>query len=73
MLSGGFPMQTFLPFSSIRRSVSSLDNKRLGKQRVEVLQILKALSGETKGWVNHPATAMWRGYEDALVFYGVSC
>ena len=33
-------MQTFLPFADIERSARSLDNKRLGKQRVEVLQLL---------------------------------
>jgi hypothetical protein len=24
----------------------------------------------SKGWVNHPATKMWRGYEYALALYG---
>ena len=37
-------MQTFLPYPDFRKSASVLDNKRLGKQRVECLQILKALS-----------------------------
>jgi hypothetical protein len=51
------------------KSVKSLDNKRLGKQRVETYQILKALLGESKGWTNHPATRMWRGHEFQLYEY----
>ena len=69
-------MQTFLPLPSMGESVRCLDNKRLGKQRVEAFQILKALNGDYKttgGWVNHPATKMWRGYEDALTFYKDLC
>lgn len=64
-------MQTFLPYPNYPQSARCLDNKRLGKQRVEVLQILKALAGESKGWVNHPATRMWRGHERALAVYGM--
>ena len=65
-------MQTFLPYNDFRKSAQVLDRQRLGKQRVETLQLLKALAGETKGWVNHPAAKMWRGYENALVIYGVA-
>lgn len=63
-------MQTFLPYPSFVRSAAVLDRQRLGKQRVEAYQILRALRGESKGWLNHPATKMWRGYETALGFYG---
>lgn len=49
-----------------------LDRLRLGKQRVETWQILRAIRGETRGWVNHPASVMWRGYEGALIDYGIS-
>ncbi len=42
---------------------------RLGKQRVECLQILNALRRGTGGWIHHPATRMWRGYEDCLCLY----
>lgn len=66
-------MQTFLPIPSLTGSASILDNKRLGKQRVEAKQILNALRGLTKGWVNHPATRMWRGYEPALCAYMDAC
>ena len=36
-------MQTFLPYPSFVESAKALDNKRLGKQRVEAYQILKTL------------------------------
>lgn len=66
-------MQTFLPFSDFTKSASCLDNKRLGKQRVEVKQILNALKPEyTGGWRNHPAVRMWRGNAGALARYGVT-
>ncbi len=67
-------MQTFLAYPSFIKSAQVLDNKRLGKQRVECKQILKALLGEyndTGAWVNHPATKMWRGYEYALCMYAL--
>ena len=67
-------MQTFLPYAAMGRSVQCLDYRRLGKQRVEALQILNALSGKTSGgWVNHPATRMWRGFEAALMHYRDLC
>jgi len=64
-------MQTFLPHSDFRASAQTLDRQRLGKQRVEVLQLLKALTGEGKGWARHPAALMWQGHNNALVAYGV--
>lgn len=63
-------MQTFLPYDNFRTSAMVLDRARLGKQRVETLQILNALMGLSKGWANHPATKMWAGYEGALWLYG---
>lgn len=65
-------MQTFLPYDDYARCAQVLDRQRLGKQRVEVLQLLKALAGETKGWANHPAAKMWRGHERALTVYGIA-
>lgn len=65
-------MQTFLPFADFAASARVLDRQRLGKQRVEVLQLLKALAGETKGWANHPACLMWLGHEGRLVYYGLA-
>jgi len=66
-------VQTFLPYSRFDSSAAVLDDLRLGKQRVETLQILRALVYPSyRGWKNHPATAMWRGFTDALVAYGVA-
>lgn len=65
-------MQTFVPYPNFKRSAQVLDRQRLGKQRVETLQILNALAGLSKGWTNHPATLMWRGHELALACYGVA-
>lgn len=65
-------MQTFLPYPDFCRSAECLDRQRLGKQRVEVLQLLRTLSSKTKGWQSHPATKMWRGHELDLISYGVA-
>lgn len=65
-------MQTFLPYPDFARSAEVLDRQRLGKQRVEVVQLLGALTGAKKGWANHPATKMWRGHERALLLYGLA-
>lgn len=65
-------MQTFLPYPSFARSAAVLDDRRLGKQRVEVLQILRALHMEDYGWAHHPAVLMWRGCTRALVAYGLA-
>ncbi len=66
-------MQTFLPFESFARSASVLDGPRLGKQRVETLQVLRALELPDYGWGSHPAVRMWRGYTPALAVYGLAC
>ena len=65
-------VNTFLPYSSFKKSVKSLDNKRLGKQRVEAKQILTALSNGGS-WSNHPAALMWKGYEECLKLYINRC
>lgn len=62
-------MQTFLPYPDFKKSAQCLDSRRLGKQRVECKQIYLALTGESRGWVNHPATKMWRGHEQELLQY----
>lgn len=65
-------MQTFLPLQNFAASARSLDNRRLGKQRVETLQILNALTNPSYGWQNHPAVKMWRGHTAHLVIYGLA-
>lgn len=66
-------MQTFLPYPDFLASAHVLDRQRLGKQRVETLQILRALELPDYGWQNHPAVRMWRGRTPALVRYGLDC
>jgi hypothetical protein len=64
-------VQTFLPVADFAETARILDTPRLGKQRVEVYQIVRVLDGVTKGWRNHPAVRMWRGYEPMLLHYGL--
>lgn len=71
-------MQTFLAGQSYSQSAALLDNKRLGKQRVECLQILQII-GRKQGWLpnpenkkgfwNHPAVRMWESNPYALALY----
>lgn len=63
-------IQTFLPYPRFSESARVIDNRRLGKQRVETLQILNSLI-DGGGWKNHPAVKMWRGHELALALYGL--
>ncbi|MFI7483344.1 MSMEG_6728 family protein [Kocuria sp. M1R5S2] len=63
-------MQTFLPHPDFARSARALDRRRLGKQRVETLQVLRAATVPGYGWYRHPATAMWEHHVPALVAYG---
>ncbi|MFU8795672.1 MAG: MSMEG_6728 family protein [Dehalococcoidia bacterium] len=61
-------MQTFLPYPEFDRSAAVLDRQRLGKQRVEAYQIMRAIA-LGNGWSNHPIVRMWTGYEEALKLY----
>jgi hypothetical protein len=64
-------VQTFLPYADFATSAAVLDDRRLGKQRVETFQVLRALTWPSYGWKHHPVVKMWRGFTDALVSYGV--
>jgi Pyrimidine dimer DNA glycosylase len=66
-------MQTFLPLADLKASVEVLDWRRLGKQRVEAMQIINALLGRSKGWVSHPATLMWARNVSGLMAYHDFC
>jgi hypothetical protein len=66
-------VQTFLPYADFERTARVLDPKRLGKQRVETIQVVRALTWPGYGWANHPAVLMWAGYEEALGRYGFTC
>lgn len=70
-------MQTFLPYPDFDRSASVLDRARLGKQRVETMQLMNAmlqgyLGNSSRGWMNHPAKRMWDGYAWALLQYQIA-
>ena len=65
-------MQTFLPYANPRASAAVLDDSRLGKQRVETFQVLRALTWPQYGWKHHPVVKMWRGFVPALVAYGLA-
>jgi hypothetical protein len=65
-------MQTFLPVADFEDGARLLDSPRLGKQRVETLQILRALELPDYGWASHPVVRMWRGRTPALVAYGLA-
>ena len=64
-------MQTFLPVADFVESARMLDYKRLGKQRVEGMQLLNAMQPDydKKGWLKHPAKIMWEGHQDMLRKY----
>jgi hypothetical protein len=62
-------MQTFVPYADLEKSAYVLDRARLGKQRVENLQILKAITDPSYGWQNHPAVKMWQGLPGGLLTY----
>lgn len=66
-------MQTFLPYDNFYESLSCLDSKRLGKQRVESFQIINILYAKSAGlepaWRNHPAVLMWQYNIEALKHY----
>lgn len=64
-------VQTFLPYADFAASARVLDRRRLGKQRVEALQVLRGLVVPGYGWRHHPAVKMWAGCEEALVRYGL--
>lgn len=68
-------MQTFLPYSCFKASAVCLDYRRLGKQRVEAMQLHNILTNRTttKGWRSHPALKMWEGYAPALAHYMNIC
>jgi hypothetical protein len=78
-------MQTFLPYDSFTKTAEVLDYRRLGKQRIEAMQIINAAEMrrlgidriyivkekryKATGWYNHPATVTWENYIPALKHY----
>ena len=68
-------MQTFLPYPDFKKSAECLDDRRLNKQIIEA-KIIYNIIKENRiigGWINHPATKMWRGHDEALALYFNEC
>jgi hypothetical protein len=72
-------VNTFVLSTNMRESFTLLDNKRLGKQRLEAKQIIELLSEYDRtgklegGFSKHPACKMWVGHTDALKAYFNLC
>lgn len=62
-------MQIFLPYASPLATAECLDRRRLNKQVIECRQIMRAISGETKAWRNHPICRMYSGSLDFVSAY----
>lgn len=61
---------TFCVANCPKECAKALDNRRLGKQRVEAMQIINLLeSNEKKGFKHHPASLMWKDHIDGLKYY----
>ncbi len=58
-----------MPFADFARCAHVLDDRRLGKLRVEALQVARALCRPGYGWRHHPVVRMWRGRHAALARY----
>lgn len=67
-------MLTFLPMIGFFKSLRELDDARLGKQRQDALNILKALltAGKPRGATATPNIQMWSGFEYTLAVFGMS-
>ena len=61
-------MQIFI-IGSPFETAQALDKRRLNKQIIECRQIMKAVKGESKAWVNHPCVNMYRKHERWLYKY----
>lgn len=61
-------MQTFLPYPNFVMTAKILDYRRLGKQRVEAMQIIHSIEVGSR-WSNHPASKMWGDYVSCLKHY----
>ena len=62
-------MQVFVPYPSPIDVAKCLDYRRLRKQIIECDQILKAISGASQAWKNHPVVKMYSEYWPWLSFY----
>lgn len=63
-----------MPYPSYEESVACLDDRRLGKQRLECRQIIDALGGAgSKSLLSHPVVGMWKGHAFQLACYAITC
>lgn len=63
-------MNSFITDDDPKICAKNLDNKRLGKQRLECVQMLNAMNNPyNKGWINHPCTKMWTNHQLSLKYY----
>lgn len=63
-------MNIFVPSQSILNSIGCLDYRRLGKQRVEIYQLVLEFERPTN-WSNHPCFKAWENNKEALIFTGL--
>ena len=56
-------MQTFLPYEDFAESAQALDDRRLGKQRVEAKQIIDIIRKKRQRHNEYIAQAIWRRVE----------
>jgi hypothetical protein len=71
--AGRLSLNTFVCEPYFGLAAHRLDRARLGKQRIEVWQILQALAGLSPGWARHPAVLAWAGHEHSLAQFGLAC
>lgn len=64
-------MNTYVPLPDLNENASVLDDKRLNKQRADILAILTRCF-EEPAEDEHPSITMWRGNEGFLINYGIA-
>lgn len=62
-------VNTFLVIADYAVNATFLDSRRLGKQRVEAMQIINAIEKGSGGWVNHPVSRAWANHVPSLKQY----
>lgn len=70
-------MQIFVPFDSAIKSAKVLDRRRLHKQFIEALQIIRAIedfnkTGDSK-YLRHPLYKMYKDYLPWVKYYASVC
>lgn len=67
-------MNTLWTWTKYSQTFDSLSDEMLGAQRLQAESLLKTLMGAEDEWAKHPVIYMWKGYEPALIIYGMmSC